>query len=116
MTCLPEEIRQKIDKALLTLHRAQPQAIAAAIIRTEAPAQARRVEVEAAGLPVCRVFRLIPALAVEGAVADLLELAGRQWVISVSLDREVHTMGGCPPDDMVRPMLETGDGGSKREH
>ena len=110
MTGRPEETRQKTDEALLALYRAQPQAIAAAIVRTEGTAQTHRAAVEAAGLTVRRVFRLVPALAVEGPVADLLALAERQWVSSVSLDREVHTMGGSPPDDAVRPAPESADG------
>ena len=106
MTDPPDETRQKTDEALLALYRAQPQATATAIVRTHAPAQPYRAEVEAAGLTVRRVFRLVPALAVEGSIANLLALAERQWVRSISLDREVHTMGGCTADEAVCPPPE----------
>jgi len=103
MTDPRDETSQKTGEALLALYQAHPQAIAAAIVRSEGAAESHRAEVEVAGLTVRRVFRLVPALAVEGSVANLLALAEREWVTSVSLDRAVHTMGGCPPDAAVRP-------------
>ncbi|HUW12473.1 MAG TPA: hypothetical protein VM537_22295 [Anaerolineae bacterium] len=109
MTGPADEARQKTGDALLALYRARPQAIAAAIVRSEGEAQPHLAEVEAAGITVRRVFRLVPALAVEGVVADLLALAELQWVASISLDRELHTMGSCPPDEAVRPPPEAGD-------
>jgi hypothetical protein len=98
MTHLSEKAGSKADDSLAALHQADPQAVAGAIVRTEGPAGPRRAEVEAMGLTVVRVFRLVPGLAVEGPVARLLELAEQPWVRSISLDRVVHTMQDCPVD------------------
>jgi hypothetical protein len=89
-----ELAERKIDESLRAHWRADPQGLAAAIVRTADPADAHRAEAEAAGLTVRRVFRLVPALAVEGSLSDLLALASRAWVLSVSLDREVHALRG----------------------
>jgi len=87
-----ESGKEKIDQALIARWQADPQATVSAIVRTVEAAEGYRTEVEAAGLAVRRVFRLLPGLAVEGKVADVLALADRPWVKSVSLDREVHAM------------------------
>jgi len=86
--------KDKVDQALIARLQADPQAIVAAIVRTAEAADAHRMEVEAAGLTVRRVFRLLPGLAVEGKAADVLALADRRWVKSISPDQEVHTMHG----------------------
>lgn len=91
----PISSTEKIDPALTALHEADPQATVAAIVRTAAAADTYRAEIEAAGLIVRRVFRLLPGLAVEGQVAAVIALADRPWVRSVSLDREVHVMRGA---------------------
>ncbi|MCK4298205.1 MAG: hypothetical protein KAX80_01665 [Planctomycetes bacterium] len=88
----PEIVKQKVDQTLIALRQANPQATVAAIVRTAEAAEAHRAEVEATGLAVQRVFRLVPGLAVEGKVTDVLALADRPWVRSISLDREVHAM------------------------
>lgn len=88
----PKPRKDKIDQALTACWQTDPQADVSAIVRTVEAAEAHRAEVEAAGLAVRRVFRLLPGLAVEGKVADVLALADRPWVRSVSLDREVHVM------------------------
>ena len=90
----PEIMKQKVDQTLIALRQADPQATVAAIVRTAEAAEAHRAEVEATGLTVQRVFRLVPGLAVEGKVTDVLALADRLWVRSISLDREVHAMRG----------------------
>ena len=89
-----ELAEHKIDEGLMARWQADPQSITAAIVRTAEAAEAHRAEAELAGLTVRRVFRLVPALAVEGTVADVLALADRTWVLSVSLDREVHVIRG----------------------
>jgi hypothetical protein len=108
MTHLSEKARHKADDSVLALHRADPQAVVAAIVRTEGPAESRRAAVEAAGLVVARVFRLVPGLAVEGPVACLLELAEQPWVRSVSLDRVVHTMQDRAADSSTDESDESG--------
>ena len=90
----PENMKHKVDQTLIALRQADPQATVAAIVRTAEAVEAHRTEVEAAGLAVQRVFRLAPGLAVEGKVTDVLALADRPWVRSISLDREVHAMRG----------------------
>ena len=92
MSEIPTSRKGKIDQALVARWQADPQTIVSAIVRTVEAAEAHRAEVEAAGLAVRHVFRLLPGLAVEGKVADVLALADRPWVESISLDREVHIM------------------------
>jgi hypothetical protein len=45
---------------------------------------------------VRRVLRLVPTLAVEGRVADVVALAEQTWVKAISLDQEMHTMRDGP--------------------
>jgi len=92
MSPKPKPRKDKIDQALVARWQADPEASVAAIVRTVGAAEAHRAEVEAAGLAVRHVFRLLPGLAVQGKVADVLALADRTWVESISLDREVHVM------------------------
>jgi hypothetical protein len=82
----------KIEDALLSLAASDPQARVSVLVRTVEAAEPRRAEAEEAGLVVRRVLRLVPTLAVYGPVADVLALAERDWVQSLSLDREVRTM------------------------
>jgi hypothetical protein len=100
---LSDQARHKATGPLLALHQASPQAIVAAIVRTEGEAGPRQAELEATGLTVRRVFRLVPSLAVQGEVARLLALAERPWVRSISLDQEVHTMPGSPANQAEDP-------------
>ena len=89
---IPLQVEQKIEKELLELWQSDPQATVRAIVRTKAAAASRRAEVEAAGITVRRLFRLVPSLAVRGRATDLVELAERSWVKAISLDRDVHVM------------------------
>jgi hypothetical protein len=84
--------RSKIEGALLALAGQDPQARVRALVRTVEAAGPYRGDVEAAGFVVHRVLRLVPTLAVEGPVGHLLALAEQDWVRSLSLDRQVHTM------------------------
>lgn len=97
----PDPAQQKIDESLLACWRKDPQATVAALVRTVDAAEPHRSQAEASGLVVRRVLRLVPTLAVEGRVADVVALADQAWVKTISLDRQMHTMqtgrqtGGC---------------------
>jgi len=56
----PEIMKHKVDQTLIALRQADPQATVAAIVRTAEAAEDHRAEVEATGLAVQRVFRLVP--------------------------------------------------------
>ncbi len=62
------------------------------IVRVTDEAEVHRAAVENLGLRVHRMFKLTPGLAVEGAAAAILRLADQPWVISIEVDRTVHTM------------------------
>jgi len=81
-----------LSPALRRQLEASPQALVRVIVRTEGDAEAHHSEAEALGLHVHRVFRLMPGLAVEGAAEAVLRLADQSWVISIEVDRAVHTM------------------------
>lgn len=85
----PLQTSGKVETTLLTLAEDQPQKRVRAIIRVAPPPSSRRAEAENSGLVVHQVFRLVPGLAVEGAAADVVGLADRDWVHSIDLDREV---------------------------
>jgi len=93
MTLPSASAKSKIEDGLLALAVRDPQARVRALVRTVEAAGPHSADVEAAGLVVRRVLRLVPTLAVEGPVAGVLALAERDWVRSLSLDREVRAMG-----------------------
>jgi hypothetical protein len=89
----PDPATHKITQPLLARCQADPQASVDALVRTIDAAAPHRSEVEASGLVVRRVIHLVPTLAVRGRAADVVALAERAWVRSITLDGEVHTMG-----------------------
>ena len=84
MDPLTPELRRRLEAA--------PQASVRVIARVTGDAEGHRAAVEALGLQVHRVFTLTPGLAIEGPSAAILRLADYPWVVSIEMDRPVHTM------------------------